>query len=162
MIVWATTRYCPPRKKLFSKDDQPRVGLDITLAQFGFGKGVSPALQSRVARKVALCPSIEFAHQELIRDGVQLDAKMVKRVTYQCGGGLLALRTHRIELLRSGELEAGDELAGKRVSVQIDGGRMKIRGKLQLKTQQTPTDGWRRMGWRRMVPATNGTGAVMR
>lgn len=140
MIVWATTRYCPPRTKLFGKDDQPRVGLDITLAQFGFGKGVSPALQSRVARKVALCPSIAFAHQELIRDGVQFDAKMVKRVTYQCGEGLLALRKHRIELLRAGKLEAGDELAGKRVSVQIDGGRMKIRGKLRLKTEPTPTD----------------------
>lgn len=134
MVLWVSTLYCPPKKKRFRKDDQPRVGLDVTLAQFGFGKGVSPALQSRVARQVALCPSIDFAHQELKREGVQLDAKAVKRVTYQCGEGLLALRKHRIELLRAGKLPVGDELVGKRVSVQIDGGRMKIRG--LMKTSQ--------------------------
>ena len=44
LLVWATTLYCAPKKKLFRKDDSPRIGLDITLAQFGFGKGVSPGL----------------------------------------------------------------------------------------------------------------------
>lgn len=131
MILWMSTLYCPPKKRRFRQDDQPRVGLDVTLAQFGFGKGVSPGLQSRVARYVALCPSIEFAHRELKREGVDLDAKAVKRVTYQCGEGLLALRKHRIELLRAGKLPIGQELAGKRVSVQIDGGRMKIRGSMK-------------------------------
>lgn len=63
LMIWATTLYCAPKKKRFARDDSPRVGLDITLAQFGFGKGVSPGLQSRVARSVALCPSIAFAHQ---------------------------------------------------------------------------------------------------
>jgi hypothetical protein len=131
MILWVSTLYCPPKKKYFRKDDPPRVGLDVTLAQFGFGKGVSPGLQSRVARQVALCPSISFAHGELKREGVDLDAKAVKRVAYQCGEGLLALRKHRIEFLRAGKLPVGEELAGKRVSVQIDGGRMKIRGSMK-------------------------------
>ncbi len=141
MVVWATTLYCPPKKKRFGKDDQPRVGLDITLSQFGFGKGVSPGLQSRVARKVALCPSIDFAHRELLRDGVELDAKTVKRVTYQCGEGLLAMRKHRIEQLRAGKLAAGDELAGQRVSVQIDGGRTKIRGEMAKLAELINEDG---------------------
>jgi hypothetical protein len=134
MLIWATTLYCGPKKKRFGKDNQPRIGLDITLAQFGFGKGVSPALQSRVARRVALCPSISFAHRELARDGVQLDAKAVQRITYQCGDGLLALRRHRIQLFRQGKLSTGDTLAGRRVSVQIDGARMKIRGEMKPKT----------------------------
>jgi hypothetical protein len=133
MVLWVSTLYCPPKKNRFRQDDKPRVGLDVTLAQFGFGKGVSPGLESRVARKVALCPSISFAHQELKREGVELDAKTVKRVTYQCGEGLLALRKHRIELLRAGTLPVGEELAGKRVSVQIDGGRMKIRGHMKAR-----------------------------
>lgn len=144
MLVWATTLYCPPKRKRFGKDEQPRIGLDVTLAQFGFGKGVSPGLQSRVARKVALCPSISFAHQELAREGVELDAKAVKRITYQCGEGLLAMRRHRIELLRRGKLPVGDELSGKKVSVQIDGGRMKIRGEMRNKratTEATNADG---------------------
>lgn len=144
LVVWATTLYCAPKKKLFGKDNAPRVGLDITLAQFGFGKGVSPGLQSLVARKVALCPSIAFAQEELTRDGVMLDTKSIKRITYQCGDGLLALRRHRIKRLRAGKLEAGMELVGKRVSVQIDGGRMKIRGEMKPKpamVESTDADG---------------------
>lgn len=133
LLIWATTLYCPPKKKRFRKEALPQVGLDITLAQFGFGKGVSPALQSRVARQVALCPSISFAHGELARDGVDLDAKTVKRIAYQCGEGLLQLRRYRIELFSQGKLATGNEFSGKRVSVQIDGGRMKIRGKLKPK-----------------------------
>ncbi len=134
LLLWATTLYCPPKKRLFRKDTSPRVGLNVTLAQFGFGKGVSPALQSRVARQVALCPSISFAHKELKRDGVELDGKAVRRIAYQCGEGLLQLRRHQIELWRDGKLPAGDELVGKRVSVQIDGGRIKIRGDMKAKT----------------------------
>ena len=144
MIIWVTTWYCAPKKPRFRKDDAPRVGLDITLAQFGFGKAVSPGLQSRVARQMALCPSIAFAQQELARQGVDLDTKAIKRITYQCGDGLLALRRHRIKLLRQKKLKPTGELAGKRVSVQIDGGRMKIRGKMQLRTllgEPTDADG---------------------
>jgi hypothetical protein len=102
MILWMTTLYCPPKRKRFGQDELPRVGLDATLSQFGFGQGVSPGLESRVARKVALCPSIAFAHRELRREGT---------------------------------LVAGNELAGKRVSVQIDGGRMKIRCKMTSKAK---------------------------
>jgi hypothetical protein len=144
LLVWATTLYCPPKKTRSRKEALPQVGLNVTLAQFGFGKGVSPALQSRVSRQVALCPSISFAHRELKRDGVNLDAKAVKRITYQCGEGLLQLRRHRIDLFKQGKLAAGNEFAGKRISVQIDGGRMKIRGKLKPKpitAEATNTDG---------------------
>jgi len=138
LLIWVTTLYCPPKKRLLRKDNQPRVGLHTTLAQFGFGKGASPGLQSRVSRQVALCPSISFAHKELKRDGVDLDVKTVKRITYQCGEGLLQLRRHRIELWRQGKLPAGDQFSGKHVSVQIDGGRIKIRGKLKSKTAAAP------------------------
>lgn len=134
LLIWVTTLYCSPKKRLLRKDDQPRVGLHTTLAQFGFGKGASPGLQSRVSRQVALCPSISFAHKELKREGVDLDVKAVKRISYQCGEGLLQLRRHSIELWRKGKLPAGDQFAGKHVSVQIDGGRMKVRGNLKPKT----------------------------
>jgi hypothetical protein len=56
---------------------------------------------------------------------------MVRRITYQCGSGLLALRTHELMQWRSDLLTSGSELQGKHVSVQIDGGRTKIRGKLR-------------------------------
>lgn len=133
MVVWAVTLYCAPKKKVLRKDDAPRVGLDITLSQFGFGKAVSPGLESRVSRQMALCPSIDFAHKELTRQGVDLGVKAIKQITYRCGEDMLALRRHRIKLLRQGKLKASKELAGKRVSVQIDGGRIKIRGEMKPK-----------------------------
>jgi hypothetical protein len=101
------------------------------LPPFGFGKGCTPGLQSKVARQAALCPSFQLAQQELERDGVRLDRKTVRRLTWQCGAGLLHLRTHELNLFREGQLPAGKELAGQRVSVQLDGGRTRLRGELR-------------------------------
>jgi hypothetical protein len=88
-----------------------------------------------------LGPSFEFARQELARDGVHLDVKTVRRITYQNGAGLLRLRRHELEEWRAGRLPAGTELKGKRVAVQFDGGRAKLRGDLTRVTKQPePTD----------------------
>ena len=141
LLVWALSLYCPQRKKRFRPADQAGSGVYVELAQFGFGKGVSPALQSRVARQVALFPSINMARQELTRSGVEMDVKSVRRIAYQYGEGLLQLRKHQLLQWRAGQLPAGEELAGRRVSVQIDGGRIKIRGPLGPKTaEDEPTD----------------------
>ena len=131
LMMWVTSLYCAHRQRWFGKAHAPIPGLYVELAQFGFGKGCTPGLQGRVARQAALCPSLKFARQELNRHGVPLDLKAVRRITNQCGAGLLRLRTHELELWRTGELPAGVELAGKKVSVQIDGGRSRIRGKLR-------------------------------
>jgi hypothetical protein len=131
LILWVTSLYCAPRKRWFGRASEPAPGIYVELAQFGFGKGCTPGLQSRVARQAALCPSLQFAQQELERSGVKLDVKAVRRIAHQCGEGLLQLRTHELLLWRDGKLPAGTELAGKRVSVQIDGGRTRIRGKMR-------------------------------
>lgn len=131
LVIWIASLYCAPRKKLFGQTEHSVPGLYIEQAQFGFGKGCSPALQSRVARQSALCPSLQLAQQELQRNGLQMDVKTVRRITHQCGNGLLALRCHELMLWREGKLAAGSELADKRVTVQIDGGRTKIRGALR-------------------------------
>ena len=131
LVMWVASLYCEPRKRLFREPQDKVPGLYVELAQLGFGKGVTPGLQSRVARQAALCPSLEFARQELLRGGVKLDVKTIRRITYQCGEGLLRLRRHELRLWREGKLPAGKELRGKRVTVQIDGGRTKIRGSLR-------------------------------
>jgi hypothetical protein len=131
LILWITSLYCAPRKRWFGRTDEQIPGMYVELAQFGFGKGCTPGLQSRVARQAALCPSLQFAQQELERSGVKLDVKAVGRISRQCGEGLLQLRTQELLLWRDGKLPAGTELAGKRVSVQIDGGRTRIRGQLR-------------------------------
>lgn len=144
LLIWVSSLYCGPRKSLFRRRVEEVPGLYVELAQFGFGKGVTPGLQSRVARQAAWSPSFELARQELARSGVELDGKTVQRITYQCGRGLLALRKHQLGLWRAGQLPAGTELKGKRVTVQIDGGRMKIRGPLQaapVRAEPTGADG---------------------
>lgn len=131
LVMWVFCSYCQPRRRWFDKTDEKKPGLYVEAAQFGFGKGVTPGLQSRVARQAALCPSFEFAHEELTRSGVELDIKTVRGVSYQCGEGLLRLRRRLMLQWRSGELPQGGELKGERVTVQIDGGRTKLRGKLK-------------------------------
>jgi hypothetical protein len=144
LVMWVASLYCEPRKGDHRSTTDRTSGLYVELAQFGFGKGVTPGLESRVARQAALCPSLEFARQELVRTGLKLDVKTVRRITYQCGEGLLRLRKYQLLLWRAGKLPAGTELRGKRVTVQIDGGRTKIRGSLRPKppqAEQTDEDG---------------------
>jgi hypothetical protein len=131
LLIWVTSLYCAPRSTRNRSTDEKVPGVYVELKQFGFGKGCTPGLQSKVARQAALCPSLEFAQQELERDGVQLAVKTVRRITRQCGTGLLRLRTHELQLWREGKLPAGTELAGQRVSVQLDGGRTRLRGELR-------------------------------
>jgi len=131
LVMWVTSLYCAPRSSRRSASQEKVPGVYVELTQFGFGKGCTPALQSKVARQAALCPSLQFAQQELARDGVQLDVKTVRRIASQCGEGLLRLRMRELLLWREGKLPAGSELVGKRVSVQLDGGRTRIRGALR-------------------------------
>lgn len=134
LVMWVASLYCEPRKRLGRRPGDEVPGLYVELAQFGFGKGVTPGLESRVARQAALCPSLELARQELQRTGLKLDVKTVRRITYQCGENLLRLRKQQLRLWREGKLPVGTELRGQRVTVQIDGGRMKIRGPLRPAT----------------------------
>lgn len=131
LVIWVASLYCAPRKKLIGRADANVPGLHIELVPFGFGKGCSPALESRVARQAALCPSLQMAQQELGRSGLKMDVKTVRRIAQQCGEGLLVLRRQELLLWREGKLPCGSELKGKRVTVQIDGGRTKIRGDLR-------------------------------
>jgi hypothetical protein len=87
-----------------------------------------------VSRQAALCPSLQFAQEELGRDGLKMDVKTITRITYQCGRGMLALRTDELMQWRLGKLPAGKEFEGKHISVQPDGGRTRIRGDLRLAT----------------------------
>lgn len=144
LLIWVNSLYCAPRGNWRGRPLEKIPGLHIELTQFGIGKGCSPALQSRVSRQAALCPSLKMAQQELERNGLKMDVKAVRRVTGQCGNGLLAVRTEELLLWREGRLPAGSELKGKRVSVQIDGGRTKIRGSLQMaisEAEKTDEDG---------------------
>jgi hypothetical protein len=144
LVVWVTSLYCAARRPRLETEERRLGGVYVELLQFGFGKGCSPALESTVARQAALCPSFQFAAQEMERRGVVLDVKTVRRMATQCGEGLLGLRAHELDLWRAGTLPAGSELQGKRVCVQIDGGRTRLRGPLRpapVQPETTDADG---------------------
>jgi len=121
----AVTEYCPPKRN--QTDDSTMPGLDVELSQFGFSGGDSPALVSKVARSTALNPSLEVACQQLERDGVVLDKSTVDRISSRAAQELLTVRNRDLQAFRDGTLQATTELAGKTVSVQIDGGRTRTR-----------------------------------
>ena len=127
LVLWITTAYCAPRRTKATEPSEQLLGLYPELAAFGFGKGCSPALQYKVARIVALSPSIEVARKELRREGIVLDKKTVRRIAEQLGQQLLELRRRELFAWRDGWLPAGTDFAGRRVAVQIDGGRVRLR-----------------------------------
>ncbi len=135
-FMWISSLYCEPKKGLFRKARPDASGVYVELAQFGFGKGVSPGLESVVARKAAMYPSLELAREDLERDGIKLDVKAVRRVANQCGQSMLELRAWWLAQFHEGRLQSTGELKGKRVCVQIDGGRTKLRSALREPTAE--------------------------
>ena len=124
--MWVSALYCAPRPRKGKGQEHPG-GLHPELAVFGFHSGQSAALSSRVARQSTLMPSFELARQELAREGVQLNIKVVHRTTHRLGERLLIARRCDLERYRQGEMPAGTQAAGKRVVAQLDGGRIRLR-----------------------------------
>jgi hypothetical protein len=67
------------------------------------------------------------ARRELARDGLGLDGKTVRALTHQLGRDFLAARRFDLECYRQGRMPPGTRMAGKRVVVQLDGGRIRLR-----------------------------------
>ena len=138
VLLQVTTLYCAPQSKQANPHDiEARTGLYPELAAYGFAKKSSAALEDHVTRRVALSPSFEVATRELNHEGIDIHVKEVRRIALQCGESLLAMRLVMVQSFLAGTLIAGDELAGKRVVVEIDGGRMKLRqNKAQTRQSQ--------------------------
>lgn len=124
--MWLSALYCAPLPRK-GKGPGHGGGLYPELAVFGFHSGQSAALSSRVARQTTLMPSFELARQELSRDGVKLNIKVVHRSTHRLGERLLIARRCDLERYRNGQLPAGTQAAGKRIVAQLDGGRVRLR-----------------------------------
>jgi hypothetical protein len=126
-VLWIASLYCAPARRPGKGRTEPGGGLHSELAVFGFQQGQSAALTSRVARQSTLMPSFELARQELDRHGLSLNIKVIHRSTHGLGRQLLIARRCALERYRNGQLPAGTEFAGKRIVVQLDGGRIRLR-----------------------------------
>jgi hypothetical protein len=125
--LWVSTLYCAPAARTGKGRREHGGGLHPELAVLGFHHGQSAALTSRVARQSTLMPSFALARQELARGGLKLNIKVVQGTTHRLGEQLLIARRCDLDRYRSGEMPAGTEFAGKRIVVQIDGGRIRLR-----------------------------------
>ena len=114
IVLIVTTLYCAPARTKNSRDDhvvtEERRGLYPELALYGFAKKSSAALENKVSRAAVLYPSFDIARQELAADGLALDVNEVRRITLQCGEGLLALRCEKVKRYFEGTLEPGNAL----------------------------------------------------
>ena len=74
-----------------------------------------------------MAPSFDLARRELARGGLKLDIKAVHRIARRLGAQALTARRRDLLAWRAGQVRPGTELAGKRVGVAVDGGRMRLR-----------------------------------
>jgi hypothetical protein len=126
LAITVMTVYCSPRGRTGRGRGREGGGLYPELAAYRISEGSSPNVQAAVGRQVALLP-IEQARAELARQGLESDEKAVRRIANELGSQMLAGRTRDLLRFRRGELPAGEELAGKRVAVALDGGRVRVR-----------------------------------
>ena len=129
--MWIATTYCGPKSRTARGRGREGAGAYPELAALGIRKGATPALQSQVGRLTALLPLIELARDELRRQGPTLDEKAVHRISHQLGAEILATRTRDLQRFRDGLLPAGQEMAGQHVVAQVDGGRVRIRTRIE-------------------------------
>jgi hypothetical protein len=126
LAITVMTLYCAPRGRRGKGRGVEGSGLYPELAAYRISEGSSPNVQAEVGRLVGQLP-IEQARAELARRGLELDEKAVRRIAGELGEQMLATRTRDLLRFRAGDLPAGDEFAGKRVAVGIDGGRVRVR-----------------------------------
>jgi hypothetical protein len=126
LAITVMTLYCSPRGRSGKGRGVEGSGLYPELAAYRISEGCSPNVQAEVGRLVGLLP-IAAARVELARRGLVLDEKAVRRIADELGVQMLTTRTRDLLRFRAGGLPAGTEFAGKRVAVQIDGGRVRVR-----------------------------------
>ena len=126
MAITVMTLYGAPRGRNGKGRGPEGSGLYPELAAYRISEGSSPNVQAEVGRLVGLLP-IEQSRAELARHGLELDEKAVRRIASELGAQMLATRTRDLLRFRAGDLPGGDEFAGKRVAVGIDGGRVRVR-----------------------------------
>ena len=95
-------------------------GLYAALVVLGCHGRVSPGLASQVSAMAAVVGSLEEAQKVLSERGVKLDIKTVRAIAYGYAGRAKAVQ--RVEAYRFEE-----SVAGRRVVVATDGGRLRVR-----------------------------------
>jgi len=94
----------------------------------GIVNKVTPALGSEIAQAVMEGPSMKWAKIRLIRKGITFSTKKVRKIAKQVALNALTWRRafHEGEITDH-PLNASDDLTGKVVKIDVDGGRIRTR-----------------------------------
>lgn len=102
-------------------------GLYPLLEFLGISSGVSALTRSVVSRELVLGASYKEAQEQLRRAGLELGISTVLRIGLDTGERAIALREQALEEARHEPLAAHSMLAGQRVRISLDGGRVRTR-----------------------------------
>ncbi len=127
-VVARKLRHRPGRKRKPGKRDRAQNrGFYPVLKLLGIAERLSPLVRSLVAEHGTLAISFEAARDTLAQMGIAMSIKRVARVTHAFNQSGLRHRQSQIEQFKQGGLPAGNQLAGKRVVIAVDGGRTRLR-----------------------------------
>lgn len=104
-------------------------GYQVLLYYWGFLGKASPGCYSLLGLLTVLCPSLDLVVKLLEQQGIKINSKTVRRIALDLGKKSMKYRV----LLN---LKQGENLAGKRVIISVDGGRTRIRKLKKPTTQQ--------------------------
>jgi len=127
-----------PQKRRNGNRGKGGAGLYPTLAALGIWFGVTPALAGEVCRQVTDSDSVRTGRAALARRGIMLGHQRTLRIVNLTSQRATEQRQRWLDSAKSGEARSGP-LAGKRVVVAVDGGRLRqrqpaLRGRRRAKT----------------------------
>jgi hypothetical protein len=112
----------PIKKRGRPKKGRNGTGTHVLLSYWGFHHKRSPGSLNEIVRAGGASASYELASQQLKSQGVAISDMGVKRLVQKVGTSASAHRTTDHYALKENE-----SLAGKRVSISLDGGRIRSR-----------------------------------
>ena len=130
--VQVQTPYCAPKMGRAASGKRRQgegAGVYPAFAALGIFEGKSPLAADLLLRFALQMPSFETARQELETLGHPYDSKMPARTVRDFGKQALESRNAQLAAWHRGELGPEKTLAGRRVVVSADGGRLRIRRK---------------------------------
>jgi len=101
----------------------------LSLMYWGCLKKSTPMYYGLVSQCSTICPSYDIARQLLEYQGIYAKTKRVRTLSITVGGLASALGL-------SAQLDEGEDMSGKRVVVQIDGGRSRLRENKEAYTKK--------------------------
>ena len=109
--------------------DHGRRGLYPALLLLGISEGFTPWVKSRMTKAAALLGSYDEAAGMLAGEGICVSVNVLRTVT--AGMGRMLQR-----LTKGGSLQVAGTVAGRRIVVTMDGGRVRLRERRQGKTKK--------------------------